>query len=161
MATLLSLVHDGALSRIDPEIANEDRFIFTTPTFQKWVSEKLPQLASNWDLDEQPIEQFDGLLDTFCGGHPLTYGSDLRCLFEHENGIWELKTADLRIFGWFVQRDYFIAVRAGSAWFIKEHKLYKGFIGEVMRERDALDLDAPKFIEGKDPNVIVSNCYFA
>ena len=78
------------------------------------------------------------------------------CLYEHEDGVWELKSADIRVFGWFYKRDVFIAAAADAAWKIKEYCLYAGYRDQTKRDRDALDLDPPKFIAGSDPNAVVS-----
>jgi hypothetical protein len=73
------------------------------------------------------------------------------------DGVWELKTADVRIFGWFPGRDQYIAVRVDQAWRVKESNLYAGYKGEVVRYRDALPLAGDKFVKGVDPNDVVSN----
>ena len=104
-----------------------------------------------------PLEQFAELLGIFGSGEFLTYGYDLKPLTHAYDGIWELKTADLRIFGWFPHMDCFIAHKADLASRIKDHGLYHGYIGEVGRFRDNLELDDPKFISGVDPRVVVSN----
>jgi hypothetical protein len=74
-----------------------------------------------------------------------------------QDGIWELKTADLRIFGWFNVLDHFVGAAADTTDRVKQHNLYYGYAGETARFRDGLDLDPPKFIPGADPNAVVSN----
>src|ERR1043166_7054083 len=107
MATLLHLHKSGAIARFEPETDVEERFVYALPRFENWVSETLPRLASNWDLENSPLEQFDDLMANFCRGDPLVFGDDFKCLYEHADGIWELKTPDLRVFGWFCKRDVF------------------------------------------------------
>lgn len=160
MSTLLHLVQSGAIARFDPETADEERFLYALPRFEEWVANELPNLESNWDLESSPLEQFDDLMGQFCRGDPLAVGNDFRCLYEHEDGVWELKTADLRIFGWFYKRDIFIAAAAGPAWKIKEYDLYAGYREQTKRDRDALDLDPPKFLAGSDPNAVVSSFHY-
>jgi hypothetical protein len=160
MATLLHLQQSGAIARFDPETVTEERFIYALPRFQTWVQNELPLLASNWDLENSPVEQFDDLMAQFALGDALAVGDDFRCLFEHDDGVWELKTADLRIFGWFYKRDVFVAASAGAAWKIKEANLYAGFREQTKRDRDQLDLDRPKFLAGSDPNAVVSSFHY-
>lgn len=42
----------------------------------------------------------------------------------------------------------------------KERNLYEGYRNEVIHFRTTLPLDEPKFIDGTDPNDIISNCDF-
>lgn len=71
--------------------------------------------------------------------------------------MWELRTPDIRVFGWFPLLDHFIGVVANDATYIKKYRLYEGYIGEVVRYRDHLDLDNPKFIQSERPQDVVSN----
>lgn len=75
------------------------------------------------------------------------------------NGVWELKTADLRLFGWFVQKDCFIVCDCDTTLRVKQMRLYPGYRDQAVRFRERLDLDEPKFIAGDDPNDVVSDCY--
>ena len=88
------------------------------------------------------------------------FRSNVKPITHVSGGIWELKTSDLRIFGWFHAKDCFIGYRAEHADFVKKHNLYYGLASEAARFRDQLDLDEPKFIPGDDPNVILSNYNF-
>ncbi len=66
--------------------------------------------------------------------------------------VWEMKTADLRLFGWMYQRRKFIVVRGGYADDYKEPtktRTYADERREVVRARDALPLDDPKLVRGK------------
>lgn len=160
MSTLSTLVAAAQIRRLDPELTNEERWIYALPRFEEWANGTLPGMASSWDLETSPIEQLDDLVARFCGGDPLAVGDDFKCLYEHQDGVWELKTADLRVFGWFYQRDVFIAATADAAWKIKEYDLYAGYRDQTKRDRDILDLDPPKYLAGSDPNVVVSSFRF-
>ena len=118
----------------------------------------LPGLDSTWKIEQPPVEQLDDLMEVFCSGSPLTYGWQFKCLTHVAEGVWELKTADVRLFGWFHKKDCFIAAVADTADRIKTHKLYEGYGRiEVINFRKALDLDDPKFIPGDNPHDVVSN----
>ena len=160
MATLLHLAKHGQVARIDPELDKEERFIYALPRFREWLEGTLPTLASSWNLEETPLEQFDVLLERFCSGDFLTVGQHFKCLYDHAQGIWELKTADLRIFGWFYRRDEFIATAGEATWRVKEFDLYRGLRDQSVRERNSFDLDEPKFIPGSEPNAVVSSFNF-
>ena len=104
------------------------------------------------------MEQVDGLVDVFCSGDTLTYGEQFKPLTHIKDGVWELKTPDIRIFGWFNRKDCFIGVVADDATRIKTYHLYHGYANvTTARFRDALDLDEPKYVTGDDPHAVVSN----
>lgn len=160
MATIEELQKAAKLVRIDVPLEDgqlPDRQFYGTPEFVKWLNDELPKLASNWNLDEDPAQQMDNLLAEFISGGPLEYDRRFKPWDKaSEPGVWYLKTADLRIFGWFPRKDCFIATHADTAQRIKDHGLYAGYVGSVVRSRDALPLDEPKFINGANPDDVVS-----
>jgi hypothetical protein len=162
MSTLKELEEARALTRFDPELrARElpERRIYMLPRAVGWAEEKLPALQSVWQIDETPAEQLDAILAEFCAGEPLAAGEDFKCLHPIEDGIWELKTADLRVFGWFYRKETFIWSAACLTDVVKDSDLYFGFVKQAARDRDLLDLDPPKFVPGENPNDVVSAWY--
>jgi hypothetical protein len=160
MATALHLDAVGDLFKLDPALEpNEQEFrvIYASPRLRRWIEQDLPTLVSDWKVEVSPVEQLSALVELFCSGETLTYGWNFRPLRHIRNGVWELKTPDLRLFGWFNKKDHFIGHAADTASKIKAHDLYAGYIGEVVRFRDGLPLDEPKFIPGDNPNDVVSN----
>jgi len=161
MATILDLSREGGPLRwIDPQLEpheQEWRRIYGAGRFVEWFEQQLPSLTSDWKVEDSPLEQFDQLLETYCSGATLTFQHRFKCLYPRDKCVWELKTADLRIFGWFPKMDHFIAVVADTAQRVKLHSLVHGYVGEVERFREKLDLDPPKYLVGEDPNVVVTN----
>ncbi len=86
----------------------------------------------------------------------MAYGQEFRRLHPGEHGIWEMRTPDIRIFGWFPHMDCFVAVFGDDASHIKDHDLYAGYRDQVVRMRDALDLDEPKYLDGAEIEDVVS-----
>lgn len=160
MATVLELLLAQKLFRLDPALeANEKewRKIYISPRFKERAENDLPTWVSTWKVEVGPIQQLDVLAEVFCSGETLTFGTQFKPLTHIKDGIWELKTPDIRIFGWFCALDHFIAGTMDNAYYIKKHNLYAGYVGEVVRFRDQLDLSEPKFVPGEDPNGVVSN----
>ncbi len=160
MATVLELAEQGILVKYDPHLAptvQELRQIFVTPNVRDWLTQQLPTMNSSWNLEASPLEQFDALAEEFCAGKVLKIDWQLKSLNHLGDGIWELKTADVRLFGWFPARDCFIAADADTAERVKTHNLYRGYSGQVARKRDQLALNEPKFVPGDNPNGVVSN----
>ena len=161
MATLLQLIKIGKLTKLDPVLgpaSMEERFVYLLPRAVSWLTEKMPTEKSTWNIEESPSEQVDGLMELFCAGWPLTVKKRFKCLlYRNVHGIWELKTSDVRMFGWFPKKNHFIISDCGMAGYIKVHNLYHGYCTQAQRERDILELNEPKFIVGDNPDDIVSN----
>lgn len=164
MATIIDLDHQGVLMKLDPELDHpqqELRRIYLGPKLVTWIADTLPNLESDRGLETSPLGQFDELVAVFCSGETLTFDWQFKPLNYVQDGIWELKTADLRIFGWFPEKDCFIGVIADTKARILEFKLVTPYANvEVAPFRNNLDLDEPKFIDGKDPHAVVTNYDF-
>src|SRR5579872_4101470 len=101
MATVLDLESKGDLSKLDPQLDHpkqELRMIHAGPKLRHWIENDLPGLESTWKIEQSPIDQLDDLTEVFCSGDPLTYDWQFKSLTHVADGVWELKTPDLRIF---------------------------------------------------------------
>lgn len=87
-------------------------------------------------------------------GRPLFYGRDRRKLDPLMRHVWELKTPDVRIFGWLPKPRHFIAVCGEMRRNLKPAAKYQPHIERVVQFRDALELDHPKFLQGIQANEI-------
>ena len=161
MATLFELCKQGQLIRVDAALGPEEmdqRCLYLLPKVRDWIESTLQHLVSTWEVETSPIEQLDELLHRFCVGKPLQHGKRYKKLDPRGKHVWELKTGDLRIFGWFPQIDMFVICAIHPTHAVKKHGLYAGFRDEVIRVRAALELDEPKCIEGDDYDDVLSNC---
>ena len=160
MATVLDLAEQGALHKLDPQLEpneQEWRTIYLLPRVVPVFANELVSWSSLWKIEQTPIQQIDALMETFCSGATLTFGPQFKPLTHIKDGVWELKTPDVRFFGWFHKKDCFIGGALNSAYNVKNNNLYAGYAGEVAYYRNALDLDQPKFVPGDDPHAVVSN----
>jgi hypothetical protein len=130
-----------------------ERKIFAYPDCVRWMRDEVPKmttgrLASDFTPHEQMVER----LRQWMSGQPMEYGRMFHDMEPSADNVWEMKTADLRVFGWMFQRCKFIAVRGGYADDYKQPTKKKSYADErreVVKARDALPLDNPKFVEGK------------
>lgn len=161
MATVLELEAAGSLFKLDPDLQQgiqELRCIYVSPRLKTWIENDLPNLESTWKVELTPQEQLQAFVEeVFCPGEPLTYEWHFRPISHVKDGIWELKTADIGMFGWFSIKDCFIGSAANLTDLVKQHGLYHGYADEAARFRDRLDLTPPKFIPGDNPHAVVSN----
>jgi hypothetical protein len=97
---------------------------------------------------QSPVEQLDSFFHDFITGGDLEAYEDAHMMFPNEMGVWELKTSDIRLFGWVPERCSFIIANAASAAACKDRGLYAGYRDDTVRRRNSLDLDEPKFLMG-------------
>ena len=134
--------------------ANEQpvRLMYGFPHVVEWLNNDLPSIttlsADPAEGRQTPLEQVDFLLHEFIGGADLSYYERSHFMEPLDGGIWELKTTDVRFFGWFVCRGIFIAANIDSAYRCKLYPLYEGYKTNTIHRRNLLDLDDPKFIIG-------------
>ncbi|HUN95887.1 MAG TPA: hypothetical protein VMU69_06565 [Bradyrhizobium sp.] len=160
MPTIADLVDSGAILKIEVELAPRDqplRLLYGTPQFVEWLGEVLsgarpPRLFGN----TSPAEQIDDLFHSFLSGAPLIFTRQFRVVRAEENAVWELKTPDVRIFGWFMAKDCFVAVFGNWADTIKDHDLYRGYRIAIRRLRRELGVDATLCVKGVSPDDVLS-----
>jgi hypothetical protein len=164
MATLIELENEKEVYKLDPALSwreQEMRCIYALPRVREWIEEVLPSVVSDRFTEEDPMMQVDSLLSEFCRGDPLPINQKFRALVHLGDGVWELKTADVRLFGWFYRKDCFVISDCDTKHRLLKYNLYKQYCIQSVRFRDGLNLDSPKFVEGDDPNDVISDCYFA
>jgi hypothetical protein len=155
MATIHNLAGAGGpLTLIAVPMGNERpmRSIYGLQRFTNWMTNALPNLQTGrLKGRETPQQQLDFRLYQWITGKPMVYSRMLNDLMPHADEVWELKTLDIRVFGWMYRPLTFIAVFGDYA------DLYKGKTAtrsygtakaDVIAARDRLDLDLPKFTGG-------------
>lgn len=154
------LIAEGSLIKIKVELEREDlpvRLLYGTPGFIQWLRERLEQNEpSTLGADMMPVEQLDYLFHSFVSGKTMIHSRQFRAIRAERNAVWELKTADFRIFGWFTMRDCFVAVFGDWANHIKDYDLYRGYRLEVRRMRRQLGIGDELCVEGDNPDDVLS-----
>jgi hypothetical protein len=160
MPTITELLDSGAIIKIDVELAPRDqplRLLYGTPQFVEWLRQILEGVEPPRQLGQtSPAEQIDDLFHSFLSGEPLIFTRQFRVVRAEENAVWELKTPDMRIFGWFMAKDCFVAVFGNWADTIKDHDLYRGYRIAIRRLRRELGIDATLCVKGVDPDDVLS-----
>lgn len=159
MSTIKELEKSGELIQVVVRLyrgERENRLFYALPAFVQWVSKDLPGLKPLDEHDMLPAEQFRSLLRDYLIGRRLNVSDDYKRLRPREKDVFELKTADLRIFGWFYRRDIFIASFGDSMERVKTHDLYDGYRDETVRLRAALPLNEPKWLQNVKEDDVIS-----
>ncbi|MER8388254.1 hypothetical protein NKH14_22535 [Mesorhizobium sp. M1380] len=151
MATLDELRQKGVLVRMEVTLAPrefEDRVFYAYPDFRDWLFGPVMKAKPFDRINLAPRFQAQALLHDFVAGKPLGIGRTFKRMRPHEEDVFELVTPDLRVFGWFPQKDVFIAVAGDFMERTHGHDLYVGYRNKVVRERHLIDLDEPKWLQG-------------
>ena len=153
---LKALEIQGILERVELPIRvcpAPSRYLFLTSRAYTYINEVLPTLSQTQMSEATPLEQVYSLFKRFVCGSELKYGdgNDIRDIQPSDLGVWELRTEDMRLFGWFPRYDVFICDAVDDASRIKEFNLYAGYRVLV---RDRMALSEPKFVDGELKDVI-------
>lgn len=146
-ATLDRLTRTGAIERVEVDLdpgQQPERRLFVRPNVQSWFSKvKSNDFVSDFDDSLNLNQQLFLMLQSFISGedewlYGREYMTDLqlfKLLKPHENSIWELRTDDIRVFGWFVSESCFVACDAATAGDIKNWKGYGRQITRTVNDR--------------------------
>ena len=151
MATLALLADEGKLKRHEPDLERNEfpeRFVYFAPEVNAWLQATLKRAAKDRNNNLFPYEQAEQLLYDFAIGRPMAYGQHYRKLDPLMQHIWELKTEDVRLIGWFAKRRHFVVVCGRLKKELPRAKLYTPCIQCSIWFRANLDLDQPKAVTG-------------
>lgn len=153
MATPAELVQAGRLHKVEDVLdphEQEQRLLYVLPRAKAWMDEKLDALEADGFYENMPTptQQADDIFYAFISGDDELGEWVPHAMDPFENGVWELRTADLRFFGWFWRKGIFIISAVDQAARCKELQLYNGYRNQCERDRDLLNLDPPPFING-------------
>ena len=160
MPTLEELVEVNAISRIEVEMGVREqpmRLLYGTPSFIDWLTEILAGAQPRNRLGEAtPAEQVDELFYDFLRGLPLLPLRQFRFIRAEKNAVWELKTPDIRIFGWFLKKDCFVCVFGNWVDLVKDHDLYRGYRIAIRRLRREFNIGDDLCVQGVAPSDVLS-----
>lgn len=160
MSTLIELAKAGHIEVFEPHLGIRQqplRLLYARPKVWSWIAKNLADAESEYGSEISPLEQLDELLTAFCAGEKLAFERQIHPLHHWSMGIWELKTMEIRLFGWFPRMDVFLGAEIDFATRVKVHGLYPGYRNQAMAFRNSLNLDPPKFLPGADPNGVATN----
>ncbi len=115
------------------------RYVYGSKAFVSWLKCVLPTMTASAPSRGTPLSQVDAKLTAFCDGAQLSYGTGIHPLDPIANDVWELKTADVRLFGWFpVVNHFVIDVGRDASWLHEDLKRYDQIVVEVSAFRRSL-----------------------
>ncbi len=118
------------------------RRLLLTPEVEEWiVNIYRNNPPTTWEADLTPREQLHGLVRKFVLGAELNFDTEFHVLIPGEDAVWELKTPDLRLFGFFSKLDCMIVVGINFATVIKERAYTPMYIQMVKAFREQHEVD--------------------
>ncbi|HEU4660657.1 MAG TPA: hypothetical protein VFS63_08345 [Pseudolabrys sp.] len=160
MPSIATLVESGAILKIEVELGPREqpmRLLYGTPQFIQWLEGLLEGAEPEVRLGEATAaEQVDDLFYTYLSGKPLSHVRQFRVVRAEKNAVWELKTPDVRIFGWFMARDCFVGVFGDWTDRVKDHDLYRGYRIAIRRLRRELGVEGTLCVAGIEPSDVLS-----
>jgi len=134
------------------------RYIYGSRLFIYWINHTLPTLIAESKSRGSPASQTDARLTAFCDGEQLAYGSQIKPLDPLKDDVWELKTADIRLIGWFPVKNHLVLdVGENSLWLHQDLKRYDRIVEDVVEFRRLLTSFIPGPVKGKRLSDVVSN----
>jgi hypothetical protein len=128
------------------------RLLYGVPSFVVWLSSILPTLErGRLRASETPQEQLDYRFYQWISGGDIKYDRMFKDLMPTADEVWEMKTVDVRVFGWMYRPCVFIAALGDYADLFKgvsSRGSYANAIRKVKETRRLIDLDEPKFTGG-------------
>lgn len=162
MATLEQLCQQGHLVELPVPLGPEEmpwRKLYGTPEFVQWLDQVLPYLPEDpVHADASPLEQVATTFAEYVLGEDMAAETMFRKLRSNpEHFVWELKTDDIRVFGWAPRKDHFICCFGDLADEIKRSNAYGRYIALTVRTRQLLELDEPKVVGRTEYRDVISN----
>jgi hypothetical protein len=160
MPAIPDLLESGAIVKIEVELGPVEqplRLLYGTPQFIDWLQSILDGAEPPSPLSHMSAaEQIDDLFHSFLSGAPMIFNRQFRTIRAEDHAVWELKTPDIRIFGWFLAKDCFVAAFGNWADIIKDHDLYRGYRIAIRRLRRELGIDTTLCVKGSAPDDVLS-----
>jgi hypothetical protein len=162
MATFDKILEDKILLPVKVRLGKGqfyDRKMYAYPASLTWMRETVPTFVTGRKKSAQtPAEQLIMRLQQWLSGASINKGPMFQEMkYPEDNDVWELKTDDLRLFGWMYQPRIFIVAAHGYTDDYKDPtkiKYYADDVRAVMQARDALPLDGPKFVKGEFDDLV-------
>lgn len=160
MATIPTLLEREALCALDGTQlignARQVREILFSPLAFRVLEGDLQKWTAEFDTESpSPFDQFKLLMRKYLRGANLVHGTEFHIMTPEVQDIWEMKTIDIRLTGWFPSPNLFICTNLGNADIIKAYKIHDQIVEEAIWFRDNIDLTEPKYTPGANENEVL------
>jgi hypothetical protein len=162
MATFDKIIQEKILLPVVVRLGRNkfpERTLFAYPESLTWMKQTVPTPVTGRQQSAQtPSEQLILRLQQWISGDQIKPGPMFREMSHPpDSDTWELKTDDLRLFGWMYRPKTFIIASHGYADDYKEPTKIRDYADDVravVEARSVLPLDEPKLVRGKFDELI-------
>lgn len=136
------------------------REFWVTRDFLENFEADVKKLTVSDNESRTPEQQIWAKIVFFLEGKKMVYPFDFHALRPTGHGVWEIKTLDVRIFGWFPCRDLFIAHTMADANVLHDEKktdLWKPYIDCVANHIASLNTEKLSPVMGTETANVLSN----
>ena len=134
------------------------RRIHASAEFIRVITTEVPAFTKSDPTQASPLAQIAAELKGFCAGDPLCVTRDFHCLEPAYQCVWLLKTPDVRLFGWFIRKDWMVLHTAADKNVIGDIKQnYQPFIDSSTVFRQSISQFLPSPLIGVRASDVVSN----
>lgn len=156
MATIEQLSAQGVVHLVKGVLGPrqmEMRKIYLSTDAMDWMRLQLPTLPTDGHNEGavSPKEQAFMLFKNFVVGENMfADGWGPKPLRPNDglHGVWELRTPDLRFFGWFVRCGVFVVSAVETKACLLRDRSYDMYRDQLVEYRNSLNLDEPSVIYG-------------
>ncbi|MFQ5534690.1 MAG: hypothetical protein ACE5EM_07715 [Sphingomonadales bacterium] len=158
MATLDEIEDQEKIWRIEPGLGPSEqyyRMLYASPQFLNWLERQLKNEPKDRHRNISPYEQVNQLFYEFVCGSQMVYDENMKKLKPLGSNVWEMKTTDVRIFGYFYRTAKFIAVCGEMKKRLRRSRAYDPFKAEVGNFMNHVDLNPPKAMREDNLNALL------
>lgn len=158
MTTIVELVERSELTRVGGNLLRHEipkRAIYVRNSVLVWLEDNLDELQTDGYVPgaSTPKQQVVALFRAFIRGDDPSNFMLPTLMEPNENWVWELRTPDLRLFGWFYRRGCFIVTGVNTKKVCVDQRLYGGYRDECVSWRNRSELEPPIVLEGRHKDV--------
>ena len=134
------------------------RRVYVSEEFRRCIREDVPNYTRRDETQATPLAQIVAELRGFCAGEALVVARDFHCLERFEKCVWQLKTPDVRLVGWFVAKNWMVLHLTGDANVLHaDWSNYAPLVNATETFRASLTPILPGPLEGVRAANVVSN----
>ncbi len=159
MATINHLETKNKLVLYDANLKSDEqkqRLLYLSPDLVRWFDDDLVYQGKDWDKYFTPIEQVEEVFDQFVRGHPDMGRGDMKKLNPKGKHVWQFKTRDVRILGYFYRKNVFIAVCGAMRKDLCPSSKYNPLKERIINFRKNIGLDEPLYMKEKLLDELIS-----
>ena len=122
-----------------------ERMLYLSAKMEIWMDSVLPYLPRDRCAQMLPLEQVEAIFESYISDPHFSGVGLIQRISPTPKGVVEMKTVDVRIFGWFWRPGQIIVHHGGLKKNLKDTEAVNLIREDVVSYRNSLNLDHPPF----------------